>query len=762
MRAFILLFMLHLCVLSQALAQPSEPTPAAQDAAPADPQPRRPPQEPHGPSANAQRRKKVDPIIQVTVVGTSIARSAGSAHIMRPDQLDRFEFDDPHAALLQVPGVYVRQEDGFGLRPNVSLRGANSDRSKKVTLMEDGVLFGPAPYSAPAAYYYPLLTRMRQLRVIKGPSSVAYGPQTIGGAIDLVTRRIPSLTKASIDMAVGQFGYRKAHAHFGASDEQTGFLIEGVHLGSDGFKELPSGADTGFVRNEWMAKGRYVLNPSAKVTHEFQVKLGYYDEVSNETYLGLTDADFDSNPDRRYPASARDQMRGSRTQLVLSHVAEAPALHLTLTTTAYRHDYDRVWRKLNSIRGSGLAAVLAEPTLPENARYYEVLSGATNTSDATDTLLIGPNDRSFISEGIQTVLDWAVQTGPVGQRVEAGLRLHYDTVRRRHSQSGYQMRNGHLVLEQGVATATTTSNRDSAIAFAAHVLDAITIGSLTLTPGVRLEVIHSSAEDFLTGESNSADTVVGLPGIGAFYGLTRDLGVLAGVYRGFSPPVLSAEESAASDDPQPEYSINYEAGARYTRRRSRLEVIGFFNDYSNLTNICTFSNGCIGANLDRQFDGGAVHIYGLEAYGEHTLRLGPVKVPVTAAYTFTRTAFQTSFSSTDTYFGDVEKDDELPYVPRHQFNATVAAEHRLGRLTASATYTSRSREAAGSGSLDNVLTTGALFTVDFGAALTAIWDFELYINLRNAFDQRVIVSRRPFGARPNAPRMVHVGLKGEI
>ena len=59
-----------------------------------------------------------------------------------------------------MPGVYSRGEDGFGLRPNIGIRGVSPDRSKKVTLMEDGILFGPAPYSAPAAYFFPLVTRM--------------------------------------------------------------------------------------------------------------------------------------------------------------------------------------------------------------------------------------------------------------------------------------------------------------------------------------------------------------------------------------------------------------------------------------------------------------------------------------------------------------------------------------------------------------------------------------------------------------------------
>ncbi len=113
---------------------------------------------------------------EVTVSGTKLSHTPGSAHIVSRKELDRQHYDDPHQVLTKVPGVYVRGEDGMGLRPNIGLRGVSSDRSKKIALMEDGILFAPAPYSAPAAYYFPLFDRMQSVRVIKGPGAIAFGP----------------------------------------------------------------------------------------------------------------------------------------------------------------------------------------------------------------------------------------------------------------------------------------------------------------------------------------------------------------------------------------------------------------------------------------------------------------------------------------------------------------------------------------------------------------------------------------------------------
>jgi Fe(3+) dicitrate transport protein len=738
---------------------PSAPTPAPEAPPPADvpaPAPEAPPPAdvPAPPAAAPPKapEKPAEPV-EITVAGSRLNRAPGSAQVINRRQLERFEYDDPHAVLMQVPGVYIRQEDGVGLRPNLGIRGGNPDRSKKLTLMEDGILFGPAPYSAPAAYYFPLTSRMVQIKVVKGPAAIAYGPQTVGGAVDFVTRAIPTLPSGGADVAFGEYGYDKVHAYAGASTEQFGFVFEFLRIHNTGFKQLPDEqADTGATRNDWMAKGSYVLDPRARNRQELAIKLSYSDEKSNETYLGLTDADFRADAYQRYQASALDEMKNHRISVVLSHQLDLPSQHAKLTTNLYRHDYARIWRKLNRFGGAGILNVLRDPNAPANAGLLGVLKGEQDSATGSDSLWIGPNDRAFVSQGVQSQLELSKKTGPLAHSLQAGARLHYDSIERRHSEDEFLMVDGRLV-PAGSATLVTTANFEQTYALALHALDAVTWRALTLTPGARIELIRSDSKDRKTGEKTDANTVAVMPGVGAYYAFTESLGILAGVYRGFSPP------PPGDDAARPEYSVNYEGGARLSSGAKRLEVIGFFNDYSNLTDVCTLSSSCVEAQLDSQFSAGKAHIYGLEAYAAYDFKAGPVKLPFTLAYTLTRSKFMSDFESADPIYGNVQRGDELPYIPRHQGSVTLGAELQYVGMALAGYHIARMREEASKGSLDDAFATDAQNWLDVSAFVKPFKALSIYGNLRNVTGESNIAGRRPFGARPNAPRWLQVGAK---
>jgi len=91
----------------------------------------------------------------VVVIGSkqNVERMPGSGAFIAETDFRAFAYDDVSQIIRRTPGVYIRQEDGYGLFPNISLRGVSTTRNGKITVMEDGILMAPAAYSDPSAYY---------------------------------------------------------------------------------------------------------------------------------------------------------------------------------------------------------------------------------------------------------------------------------------------------------------------------------------------------------------------------------------------------------------------------------------------------------------------------------------------------------------------------------------------------------------------------------------------------------------------------------
>jgi Fe(3+) dicitrate transport protein len=694
--------------------------------------------------------------------------AGGSVHLVDEETLERMDYNDPLSVLVQVPGVYVRQEEGFGLRPNIGLRGASADRSRKITLMEDGVLMAPAPYSAPAAYYFPLMARITSVEVAMGPAAIAYGPNTIGGAIDLRGRAIPARRQGHVDVALGNTWLGRVHLDYGDSNEWGGYLVEVVHLRTSGFRELDRGArdtDTGFHRTDVLLRADLHGLLSPGIFHRLELTLGLALEQSNETYLGLADRDLRERPFRRYAASQLDRMEWWRTRAQLRYELRAGD-DVDLTVTAYRHDLDRTWHRLDaycpSFDASGtcqrtpLEAILGASIDDRLRVYLPTLAGEQDTLD--DRLFMVRNHRVFGVQGLQALARWRFRTGEIAHHLQSGARIHYDEIRRLHTGETYAMVRGQMVRDERPTT-VVEANFASAWALAAHASWAIGWRGLTVTPGVRTEIVWTQFEDTEHGDRTTNEQVAVLPGLGLQYELTPDVAAFAGAHLGFSP-VAPGQAPAVL----PETAWNYELGARHGRAvdPTHGQIAFFLSDYQNLIASCAAASGGCGDLGDVQSNGGAVVVLGLEALAAHVLAWDEIAIPLRATYTWTWSRFRSDFESENPQLGRVREGYRLPYVPEHQMSAQAGLLWRFLEVHASATFVSAMRDVAGIGPPAAHERTDDIFYLDATASVHLGPGLRIYVRGENLTDARPIVSRRPFGARSGRPLLVQTGLELDI
>lgn len=687
-----------------------------------------------------------------------VAEIPGSAAFLDADELEQQDYSDVSRILRLVPGVTVVEEEGYGLRPNIGMRGTGTERSSKITLLEDGILIAPAPYSAPAAYYFPTPGRMEAIEVRKGSTAIAQGPFTTGGALNLISTSIPFRFGGAVEAEGGSDATFRMHATAGGTEGRFGWLIETYQLQSDGFKQLDGGGDTGFELRDYMAKVRWGTDSSAPVQQLVELKLGYTEQFGDETYLGLSESDYRENPYRRYRASAADDIQTEHEQIQLRHFV-APAAWFDVTTSIYRNDFFRNWHKLSSVAGTSIGAILDDPQAHPSA--FAIVRGET---DANAALKIRNNRRDYYGRGIQSVAAFRTDFGGARHAIEVGARFHEDAEDRFQEDERWSMIGGSMVFVDAAAPGSNANRISSAEAVALFVQDEIAFGRWSVTPGIRFETIDFTREDYgkndpersgaqLSVRTNSVDAWI--PGVGVSWRASDTISLFGGLHKGFAPPGPGANRVT-----EPEESLNWEAGVRRVDAAATTQLVAFFSDYDNLLGKDTLSSG--GTGSGDLFNGGEVDVWGLEASLDRDLAPlfgADASVPFRLAYTWTESEFQTSF---ETSFADwaprVDKGDELPYLPPHQLSATIGWAVPKGAVYMSAAWLDAMRTTAGSGEFEPGTGTEAATIVDATAKYAVLSRLDLVVRARNLFDETYIAARRPAGLRPGLPRSLSIGL----
>ncbi|MDA7575220.1 TonB-dependent receptor [Gammaproteobacteria bacterium] len=692
----------------------------------------------------------IETIESVSIIGTKAdaRRIAGSGTVISNEDLQKTIDTDIHKILSAVPGVFFRTEDGYGLRPNISIRGTSLDRSSKITIMEDGVLVAPAPYTSASAYYFPTTGRIHAAEVLKGPSAITQGPSTIGGALNLISTPIPTEGKGKFVQELGDNGMMRTHAVLGGDNGTFGAMVEVHEHSTDGFDSIANvGGDTGFDKSDLLAKFRYTSG-----NHEVTLKMLDLDESSDQTYVGLSQSSFNKNPRMRYGMTQYDQMKNDGEQQSITYKGSFG--NVNVIATSWSNDYHRDWFKVDKAN---------------NDKAFGISNGINNVIDAANNgnadaqgildgnraveVKLKHNNRFYGNEGIQ----FQLSTDIGNHSVTFGYRDMEDYESRLQNYECFdQSADGKNSALSPCSTGWTGSNNRlrETDATSYFVQDTITMDKLTLTLGYRSEDYDkvenrwSDAKPTRTikdpkynNKKSSGD--YSTTGFGATYDVSENFKLVAGFHQGMSP-VFNGDAEEAD---------NLELGFRYNKGTTAVEIIYFASDYANLVAECKNSSGG-DCDAGDTFSGGEVDVSGLEVDASWVLQRNTVNYPIAITYTATDATFDNSFDSD--YFGVVASGDDLPYIPSSvlAISAGFITDSGWSGYMRMADHGSSCSTAA-CGTYENI---EAYSYIDLSLRKRVNENLDVYGVLENATDNEDIAARAPKnGARSQKPQTFKVG-----
>ncbi len=187
----------------------------------------------------------------------------------------------------RIPGIMVWENDGSGIQTGVATRGLSPNRSWEFNMRQNGYDMSSDIFGYPEAYYTPPADAVSRIEVLRGASSLQYGPQ-FGGMINYVLDKAPAVngSRTKIRQTIGSFNLFNNFVSTGIRKDKFTFYSFYHRRSSDGWrKNSVYTTQTGFISLGYDFSNRVKLK--AEYTHS---------NMLSQQPGGLTDAQFQEDP----------------------------------------------------------------------------------------------------------------------------------------------------------------------------------------------------------------------------------------------------------------------------------------------------------------------------------------------------------------------------------------------------------------------------------------------------------------------------------
>lgn len=503
----------------------------------------------------------------------------------------------------RTPGISVWENDGSGIQLGVASRGLSPNRSWEFNVRMDGYDITPDPMGYPEAYYTPPMEVVDRIEIIRGASSLQYGPQ-FGGLMNFVLRKPDISTRLTFESqnTVGSNGLFSTFNYIGGTVGRLSYTAYYQKRRGDGWR------DNGFFDTD---HAHFELSYAVSKKFKIGTEITYMTTESQQPG-GLTDVQF--NQDARQSNRSRNWF--STPWLVPSLNAEY----------IFNEKTKLSWKAFGTIAERNSVGIVSAITTPDNLGNRQV-------------------DRDYYTTyGSELRLLTEYRALGLNNTLAAGVRYFNGHIDRKQQGVGTNGTDMDFNLSSGVYPRNLDFANVNSAAFLEnifHITD-----KFLVTGGVRLENISSTMEGQFNATSNLTPATRKrnflLVGAGAEYKITPTTKFYSNISQAYRPVLISDLTPPATTDvidPNLKDARGYNFDFGYRGQVSNFlnfDIDYFYLNYDDRIGTITQSNGN-SQNFQFRTNLGRSVSKGFEAYVEVD--------PVTAIFKRSRVGYVSLFAS---------------------------------------------------------------------------------------------------------------------
>lgn len=468
--------------------------------------------------------------------------------------------NNPRQVLGRIPGANYSETQGSGFPSNgIGFRGLNPTQSIETNTRQNGYNIAADIYGYSEAYYLSPLEAVERVEVIRGASSLQFGPQ-FGGVINYIIKdgNKDKALEYSGEQTGGSFGFFNSFHSFGGQLGKLNYYSFIQYQATQGWRP-----NSDYRQFTGFGKLSYDVNSNLKIGLEYTL-------LRNRIHMpgGFDDAQYNKNSDTSY--RARNWLE-SPWNIIAAKAAYkfSPKTSINLTSSYLFSARNLVWK--NEDGGPGIL----DSINPATQQYVnrEVQREKMNSLTTEIRLL---SDYQFLN---------------MNNTIAVGVRHFVGNFKRQGGGLGTTGSDFDLTLldpHYEYNLDFTTTNIAPFVENIFRITD-----KFSITPGMRYEYINSTVNGYVTDDTSqlnsnrSKNRYIPLLGIGAQYKTTATTNVYANISQAYSPVTYDqltpfATNSKIDPNMKDANGYNSDFGWRGTfGNYFNFDLSAFFLEYNN-------------------------------------------------------------------------------------------------------------------------------------------------------------------------------------